>query len=156
MLSLGGGYFPAVKNWSIETTAAIEFIDLDEPEFEEMGAGAVNLDVQSRNTQSSFVRLGLNATRDYQFKYGKIVPEFGATYIRNIEYKGRDITASFTDYPDAAFTVEGLPLADNCIAINLGLGIFTLNGFAFELSYMGEWYDSCQSKNFALKVGRKF
>ena len=150
--SLGGGYLVPVKNWSVNTSTAIELINQSESEFTETGAGAVDLIVQPRQAQTLFAKLGLDATREFTTRDGKFLTDFGMTYIRNIGYNGRDITASFTDFPTATFTVQGQPLQPDSIAVQSGFTKFTTYGYSFGLEYTGQWNEAYQSNNLSVKI----
>lgn len=154
--SLGGGLIIRSGDWSIDTSTTLEYINQKEHAFQETGAGAVNLLVAPRNTTAWFAKVGINATREYATNSGKLVPEIGVSYSRNIGSSGRDITSSFQDFPSDSFTLLGQTLLRDVFAVNAGLNLFTQKGMSFKIGYVNKWYGSLHSYEFSAKFGIKF
>ncbi len=102
------GYTWDAESWSIGPEASLEHFRLDEESFTESGAGAVNLRVSGRATDSLRTTLGLRY--EYRIDLGtdgpKLVPTARAAWVHEYLDEDRDVTAGFVGSP-GSFRVEG-------------------------------------------------
>jgi outer membrane autotransporter protein len=103
----------------------LHYASLDEEEFEETGAGGIDLIVEDRRTESLVSELGLRVGRPIETNLGLLMPQLSIAWAHDFNVDDRKITARFADSPSTAFTVKGSDIESD--AVRLG-GFLTLTG----------------------------
>lgn len=119
---LGTGYDFNWRNFMVTPTASLDYAAFFIPGYDETGASALNLRLDTEILQSLQSGLGLRLA--YTFKnrtrYGHFTPEIRAEWRHEFLDGMNDITASMEGAPGYSFTVP-LPSVDTDFAI-LGVG----------------------------------
>jgi len=126
---LGGGYAARLGSWNLGPYGSLRYSHLDEDGFREVGAGAANLTVGSRNTDQLVSVLGLRASTAWEGERGVFVPELQAAWKHDYDVDDREIPAAFSAAPGVGFGVSGRD-ADNDAAL--------ISGFLHFVH--GEWF----------------
>jgi len=118
---LDGGYEFHRKNWTFGPSAGLTYVNLGIDNFNESGAGAANLSVNSQSTDSLRSRLG--GTVRYAAKVGSVVltPHINAFWQHEFLNSPALITSAFQGLPGGTFSVQ-TPRGDSDTAL-LGFGV---------------------------------
>jgi len=133
-----GGYNLGFRGWTVSPFASLQYIYLDEDTSVESGAGAVSLLVDGRTTDSLVSELGFRLGRVFQTATGSLVPEVSLAWKYDFDIDDRDITASFSGSPGAAFTIAGQDVDDHAAVFGAGVTFIHKSGFSTSLEYNGE------------------
>jgi outer membrane autotransporter protein len=133
-----GGYDLEFRGLTVSPFASLQYIYLDEEAFGEAGAGAVNLFMDGRTTDSLVSELGLRLGRVFKTTSGSLVPEVRLAWKYDFDIDDRDITAGFVGSPGTAFTIKGQDFDDHGAVLGAGLTFMHKSGFSTSLEYNGE------------------
>jgi|GEM_PF-4843748 len=115
---LGTGYDFSWRNFIVTPTASLDYAAFFIPDYDETGANALNLRLETEILQSLQSGLGLRMayTLKNLTKYGHFTPEIRAEWRHEFLDGMNDITASMEGAPGYSFTVP-LPSVDTDFAI---------------------------------------
>jgi len=137
-----------------EPYAGLAYVRLKTDAFDEKGQTAAALAVQSGTTDTSFSTLGFRASTEFalgsitatartdlgwRHAYGDITPISTASFI------GSD-----------AFTVSGLPIAEDAARIEAGLDFRLTEGATLDISYNGQFASGAKQNGFNAKLSVSF
>ena len=137
------GYQARLGSWLLEPLSGLSYQHLSEDGFSESGANFLNLDIESRDTDSALFTLGMSAGRPVCIAPWKIIPRLGLFWQHSLGDERPGLKASFTGYGSAPFSVygaefvSGLALAEAGIsaAMSPGLDFFADYSFAYADDY---------------------
>jgi uncharacterized protein with beta-barrel porin domain len=134
----GAGYDFDLGGLLIGPVGSIEYLALVEDGFVERGAGAANLVIDGRTTDSFRTIAGLRAAKQFQFKTLMIVPEAHAKWTHEWLDNPQTLQAQFTGITGPAFGIVSRELPDD--GANVGFGITGYqHEMAFNISYQSEF-----------------
>ncbi|MDR2213319.1 MAG: autotransporter domain-containing protein, partial [Pseudomonadales bacterium] len=124
---------------SIEPFANLAFVSLDMDGFTEQG-GAAALNVQSGSTDTSFSTLGVHLQNE--FTNGRFKGTLGWRHA----FGDTTPLSTLSFATGNAFTVAGVPIAENAAVLDLGLDFSAGENTRFGFSYNGQ-FGSGESDN---------
>jgi len=137
-----------------EPYAGLAYVRLKTDSFNETGQTAASLSVHSGTTDTSFSTLGLRASTEFalgsvtatartdlgwRHTYGDITPVSTASFIRS-----------------DAFTVSGLPIAEDAALIEAGLDFKLTEDATLGISYNGQFASGAKQNGFNAKLSVSF
>ncbi|RLL64350.1 autotransporter domain-containing protein, partial [Ochrobactrum soli] len=137
-----------------EPYAGLAYVRLKTDGFDEKGQTAATLSVQSDTTETSFSTLGLRASTEFllgsitatartdlgwRHAYGDITPVSTASFIGS-----------------NAFSVSGLPIAEDAALIEAGLDFKLTDDATLGLSYNGQFASGAKQNGFNAKLSVSF
>ncbi|MEJ2182617.1 MAG: autotransporter outer membrane beta-barrel domain-containing protein [Nitrospirota bacterium] len=134
----GGGYNFILDSMVLQPFASLQYVLIDEDAFLETGAGALNLSVGARKTDSLVSSVGLRAARVFSTDGGSLLPEISAAWNYDFDIDERVITASLEGSPDAAFSIAGQKVERNGATLGTGITFMNRDGFSTRLKYSAE------------------
>ena len=145
------GYQARFGAWLLEPLAGLNYQHLNEEGFTEKGAGLLNLDIATRETDSLHSNLGLKLSRLCRFNNWEILPSLQISWQHRFSDERPSLDANFTDYASNPFTVHGADFNDNTAIANLGLTASLTQSFLFFADYRLAMADNYQDQ--ALSAG---
>jgi len=136
--ALEAGYTFPVKEWLFQPFGSLQYTYLDEEGFEETGAGALNMIVDDRQTESLVSQLGLRLGRAFPTASGSLVPEVSLAWKYDFDIDDDAITASFAGSPNVVFSVEGHDVEQHGAVFGAGLTFLHKAGISASVTYNGE------------------
>jgi len=136
---LGGGYSLDFNPWSFGPYGSLQYIRLDEESFEERGAGAINLRVDDRQTDSLVSELGARLVRLFKGKYGSFTTEVNLGWSHDFDVDDHVVSASFAGSPGTSFSIDGQDVERNGLVLGAGLTFIHKSGFSTSFRYKGEF-----------------
>jgi hypothetical protein len=137
----GGLDFP-VRSWVLEPFSALWYSSLDEDGFQETGAGAANLVVDSRSTEALISDLGLRVSGDLERRRGRLVPELVVAWIHDFEIDDRTLVSWFEGSPGAPIVFDGRSVGTDGASLGLGLSYLSDKGWTASFRYDGRTRDT--------------
>jgi len=133
------GYGFAVQKLALEPFAGLAFVNVSTDGFTETGATA-GLSGASTSSGIGYSSLGIRAATDLALSGGMVLqPRASLAW----QYAFGDITPetqlAFISAPGAAFTVGGVPLAENTALVELGADLLIHPQARIGLSYVGQF-----------------
>ncbi len=154
--SLGGGYTLDMNGWGIEPFGTARYVYLEEDGFRESGADSVDLNVDSRYTDSLISDLGFRVFRAWKVRNGYFIPEISAAWRYDFDLDDRKISASYAGAPDTFFTVPGQDVDRHGAAVSAGFSYGGQRGLSAALHYHGEFRDNYTSNGVSGKLQFRF
>jgi outer membrane autotransporter protein len=142
--ALGGGYRFDVAKFGLEPFARLSYLLLDEEGFSESGAGAANLRVEPRTTNSLVSELGVRAARGYELGRSRLVPYLSAAWKYDYDIDDRTIVSGLVGAPGTAFPLDGRSLDRNAALVGAGV-LYFRSGWSASLEYLGEFRGDYQA-----------
>lgn len=137
-LSLEAGKrFDLEEEWSLDPFAGLQFVSLDEDGFTETGAGAANLIVDPRTTDSLVAELGVRLGAELHRGSTTYTPYLGAAWVHDFQIDTGSITAGYSGAPGTSFPLAGLDRRENWARLEAGIGLDRDN-ISAALKYFGE------------------
>jgi outer membrane autotransporter protein len=140
-VSVTGGYYFKLSEWTWEPFASLQYSSLDEDSFDETGAGAVSLNVDARRTQYLASDLGVRFRRALERSNGFLIPELSIAWNHDFDIDGRFVTASFAGSPNATFSVPGQEIERDGARLGAGVSYVNKKGLTSSLRYGAEVRD---------------
>lgn len=151
------GYGFALQGIAIEPFAGIAYVHLNTDGFTESGAPGAGLTVGSASSNVGYTTLGLRAATLFALGNGmSLAPHASAAW----QYAFGDTTptsqVALTALPSAAFTVSGVPLAENTALVEAGIDLLISPQARIGASYVGQFADSVTVNAFSANVTWRF
>jgi outer membrane autotransporter protein len=107
MTYLGAGIDYPVGKWTIGPQAAIQYVHVDQNNFQEQNAGDLGLLVNAQGADSFQTRIGLETARPFTMYGHNLIPRLRVDWLH--EYCGaiRTVPARFSGAPDVVFLAPG-------------------------------------------------
>jgi uncharacterized protein with beta-barrel porin domain len=134
---LEGGYKVVTKFADIIPFAAFQATYLARQSFSEDGAGALSLNVDKENTASYIVSAGIRLRKEYAIPAGTLTPELRVRWDHELSNDNHSLRASFTGYPQTAFTVNADTPDRDRLAAGIGINLKMKENIYLNLSYDG-------------------
>ena len=148
------GYGIAAGKAELEPFAGLAYVSLDTDGFTEEG-GPMALWAESGDTATGFTTLGLRASSAFDLGPAKA----GVKGMLGWRHAFNDIVPT-TTYQFAAgsagFEVAGLPVAENALVLDLGLGVGLAKAARLDLSYAGQYGDGISAQALKGSLGWSF
>ncbi len=125
--------------WTLQPFAAMNYIYLDESAFNESGADPLNLGLKSRSTNSLVSDAGMRFSKSQEFAAVVLTSELGASWNYDYRVDGRDLSAGFSGYPGATFTIKGRESEPHGFVLGGGLTFSNDGGWNTSLKYRDEF-----------------
>lgn len=151
---LEGGYKLVTRYVDIIPFAAFQATYLTRGSFSEDGAGALSLDADKETTSSYLASLGVRLRKDYTIPAGTLSPELRVRWDHEFSNDNHSLRASFTGYPQTAFTVNADRPDRDRLAAGVGITLKTKDNLYINLSYDG--YFSGDTTRHSGMVGLQF
>jgi len=136
-----GGLNFDYRPWVLQPFANLQYLYLDEDGFTEKGAGGLNQEVKSRDTNALVSELGLRISRIVPMETGLLIPEASVAWLYDFDLDDRVVKSSFAGQPGTAFSIEGTDVEQNGAAVGIGITFQGKSGFKPSLKYAGEFSD---------------
>ena len=136
--SLTGGYLSGAGAWSKGPYAALNYARIEEKAFNETGAGALNLLMESKNTDSLNAELGLRAVHHTAWRNGDFVSGLNAAWSHDFDLDDRVITAGYAGAPGTSFALPGQDVPRDGALFGASLSYVANSGVTAALRYQGE------------------
>ncbi|MFP4109038.1 MAG: autotransporter domain-containing protein [Desulfonatronovibrio sp.] len=153
--STGSGYVFKSGNWAFKPGLNIDYALLREDSYSESRAGDVSLDIDSRDSQSLQLRLGISLSREVRLKKALLIPELRMHWTREYISNPKDLSASFKDQ-DLKFKAKARKIPENSGTLGLALNArFSENVFGavdYEYTFMDSNHGSEQRMSAQLKI----
>lgn len=137
--SAGIGYNFITGNWSLRPGLETDYVYLKENSFSESGAGHLNLDINSHDSQSLQSRIGVNVSRAYRFRQALLMPELRLHWAREFFPDASDIKAAFNG-GGRYFKAPGRDIPKNSgvlgVALNARFSDKISAGLDYEYTFM--------------------
>ncbi|MEW6124164.1 MAG: autotransporter domain-containing protein [Pseudomonadota bacterium] len=151
------GYGFAVQALAIEPFAGLAFVHLSTDGFTENGAPAAGLSVGSSTANVGYGTLGLRAATSFALSGGMtLAPHASAAW----QYAFGDTTPSaqpsLTAIPGTAFSVSGVPLAQNAALVEGGVDLILNPQARIGASYVGQFGDGVTVNAFSANLSWRF
>jgi outer membrane autotransporter protein len=141
LISGGGGYDFTYDAWTLGPIVRADYIHSDIGSYNESGAGALNLRVQSQTIKSLTTHVGAQTSYSQSTKFGILSPYVRATWVHEFENDGRFIRSFYiNEFVPAGESATILPVESedpdrDYGRLSLGLsGVFP-HGFQGFLQY---------------------
>ncbi len=118
---------------SLMITAARNSID----DYDENGAGTLNLHVKNNSTNFLEGRLGSILSKNFKYKDGLLTPNISASYGYDFIGKSQKATANFIGQ-NATFTSSAAKIAQGSLRIGAGLKFYSKDNFSLSADYFFE------------------
>jgi outer membrane autotransporter protein len=139
---------------SLEPFASLAYVDLSTKGFEEKG-GLAALNVDSGSNDVLYSTVGLRAARDFAIGGDKVVKVKGSLgWLHG--YGSAIPEARFAFDGGDAFTVKGLPLAQDSLLVDAEVRVMQQGDLALSVSYSGQLADDRQSNSARINLSWKF
>jgi outer membrane autotransporter protein len=133
-----GGYKISLKkDWLLQPFFALNYLSLEEDSFDEIGADELSLMVKKRTTDMLVSYLGASLLKEFETRFGRLVPEMRAAWNYDFGIDDRSLTASFTGYPGAPFTIN-FSEEEHGIILGASLTLLGKSGLSSSLRYVEE------------------
>lgn len=135
---LDGGYDFHQGNWTFGPSAGLTYVNLGIDSFNESGAGAANLSVNSQSAESFRSRLG--GAVSYNAKIGSFVvtPHASAYWQHEFLDGGNSITSQFEGLPGGSFSVLTTPGDSDNALLDFGIDAVITNNLTLFVDYETE------------------
>ena len=118
------GYGFDLEPATVTPFVGVRYTEAMTDSFEESGAGAANLDVDSGDAESFTTTLGVDLSAEFHASEDvAIIPEIRAGWEHEFEDSRQSIGASFAGAPASSFTVVGSEVADDSAVVGAGLTV---------------------------------
>ncbi|MFO7965580.1 MAG: autotransporter outer membrane beta-barrel domain-containing protein [Desulfobacterales bacterium] len=132
--------------------AAFNYLYLDEDDFTESGAGALNLMVDERQTEALFSQIGLVAAGRMTYKNIEVMPELRLAWKHDFEIDEQVITSAYAGAPGVKFSIDSQQIEPNSILMETGGTLFYRNGLSLPIKYTAEFSDGYKSQGVLLLI----
>lgn len=141
---------------SLTPFAMVDFLCGWEGGFQEHGAGALNFSMASSSSRMFRSEVGLKISKCAIRSHTKWVHDFKASWVREGRLHGKELTASFRQFP-CSFTVEGLFPSRNFMDLGMGLSfLFKHDKLAATLRYEGQFGEGVSIQSGTLQILSRF
>jgi outer membrane autotransporter protein len=151
----GGGYGFDLHGFGLRPFANLSYVLLDEEDFSESGAGALNLSVDDRTTHSLVSELGVRVARAFQPEIGTFVPYLSAAWKYDYNIDDRTIRSGLAGAPGTSFAVDGQSIKQNGALVGAGV-LFFREHFTLSAEYLGEFRRDYMANGVFARVGFPF
>jgi outer membrane autotransporter protein len=134
-----GIVFHPAPQVSLTPFAMVDFLFGWEGGYQETGADSLNFTIASSSSRMMRSELGLKIAKCATRSHTRWVHDLKASWVREQRFKGKDLTATFRQFP-CSFTVQGLFPSRSFLDVGMGLTfIFKNDRFAATLRYEGQF-----------------
>ncbi|WP_127090842.1 autotransporter outer membrane beta-barrel domain-containing protein [Aquabacter cavernae] len=151
------GYGFAVQGLALEPFAGLALVHVNTDGFTENGAPAAGLTAGSATSNIGYGTLGLRAATSFALSNGMVLaPHASAAW----QYAFGDTTPSaqlaISAVPGAAFSVSGVPLAQNAALMEAGIDLIVTPQARVGASYVGQFGDGVTVNAFSANLSWTF
>ncbi len=131
------GIFP-IKQTLLSPFGKVDYISIWQHQFQESGAGSINLSVPSTQLQFLHAEIGLYSNRRFCFSWGAIIPSASLSWVYFGPVSSTDIKGALSGISQT-FTVQTSNHCFNAISPMLELSAIISNQFWIAAAYKGEF-----------------
>ena len=153
---LESGYKLITRYADIIPFASFQASYLTRGSFSEDGAGALSLDADRERISSYLASLGVRLRKDYAIPAGTLSPAVRLSWDHEFSNDDHSLNASFTGYPQTAFTVSADRPDRDRLAAGVGLTLKTKGNVYINLSYDGTFSNDTMQHSGMLGIQYKF
>jgi outer membrane lipase/esterase len=136
-LYAGTGYELNVDKWTLVPTASLQYIKLNLDSFTESGAGALNLAVNSQDTQSLMGNIGGRIYYTFDTGRALIMPFIHASYGYEFLGGAQTVTSRLAQ-GSSPFTIENPSPDRNFVLCGAGVSMFLRSGASLNIGYTAQ------------------
>ena len=148
------GIFP-VKQALLSPFGKVDYISIWQHQFQESGAGSINLSVPSTQQQFLHAEIGLYSNGQFCFSWGAITPSASLSWVYFGPVSSTDIQGALNGIPQT-FTVQTSNHRFNAISPMLELSSIIGNQFWISAAYKGEFSFGRTEQNINLNFKWQF
>lgn len=153
---VSGGYDIPVANGAIFTPVGLaQYTYLDQDSYTETGAGALNLAVDSNDTDAFTLGIGGKLSKEMEVNSTTVIPELSAMWLHDVTGNRVSTTAQFAN-DSGKFTTEGADPEENALQVKAGITILSDSSMTLSAMYDGEFRDDYESHGFTLNARYEF
>jgi uncharacterized protein with beta-barrel porin domain len=130
----GTGYELALNRWMMVPTLSLQYARLDIDSYTESGAGALNLNVDSQDTESLQSYIGGRLYYTWDTGRSSVMPSIHASYGHEFLRGSQSITSRLAQ-GSSPFSIETQSPDKNFFLCGAGVSMFLMNGASFHLGY---------------------
>ncbi len=148
------GYGIAAGKAELEPFAGLAYVSLNTDGFTEQ-SGPMALSAESGDTDTGFTTLGLRASSAFDLGTAKA----GVKGMLGWRHAFNDIVPTTTYHvvaDSAGFEVAGLPVAEDALVLDLGLGVGLAKAARLDVSYSGQYGDGVAAQALKGSLGWSF
>lgn len=146
---VGAGYKMAMADWNLIPTVSLQYGHHKEDSFTETGAGALNLDVDSADSDSLVSKAGFRVNRIFQMNGYALKPELSLQWAHEFGDRDQQASARFNGTTVGTFNVSGVETDRDSGILGLGLTAFLKNNISLFANYYGEFREDFTAHNVA-------
>jgi outer membrane autotransporter protein len=146
----------ALRRAIVEPFGALSYVRLHEESIREKGAGSLNMNIQSRNTDSLQSELGLRLYSRVPTTRGLFVPELTIAWSHDFDIDDRTVTTAWSGAGGTTFALDGRSLARDGLRLQADLRLITRGGLTTSLNLRSEMRHRYTSHSALLEVGLSF
>jgi len=119
-INMGAGHDWIIDRWTLGPTMGIEYVVLHEEGYEEHGAGAADLKIDSCNSDSLLSLLGFHVTRSFQLEKSVLIAELRARWDHDYLADSESLRCRFTA-AGPSFDISGRDTAKDSVLLGASL-----------------------------------
>lgn len=143
---IGCSYNYTTDNWSIEPSIGIEYVYLNEDNFNESGAGDLSLNIDDKESDALTSSVGINISHQYHLQNSIIVPNINAAWLHNFSPSTDKTTGTLQS--GESFHVNGRDASEDALELGLGFRIIANEQFSSYIDYQYTFADDQDSSHF--------
>ncbi|SHE85763.1 outer membrane autotransporter barrel domain-containing protein [Kaistia soli DSM 19436] len=150
------GYGFAVSKLALEPFAGLAFVNVNTQDFAESGATA-GLSGSSESLGIGYSTLGIRAATNFALSGGMVLqPRAALAWQYAFGDTATAANLAFLSAPGAAFSVSGVPIAENTALVELGADLLVNPHARVGLSYTGQFADNVSDNALQANVAWSF
>ncbi len=150
--SLVGTYDFTFAQLTFGPVVSLDYRHLHQQGFSEQGPEDFATQIQSTDADSLISSLGVQLSGVLEKGGWRFLPRTEVALVHQFEENGAALTATFIDYPDATFTVEGAEPENNWLLASLGVTVEFRPNLSLDLDFSTSWADNQNAKLLAGKL----
>jgi len=153
-INMGAGHDWIIDRWTLGPTMGIEYVYLHEEGYEEHGAGAADLKIDSRNSDSLLSLLGFHVTRSFQLEKSVLIAELRARWDHDYLADSESLLCRLTA-AGPSFDISGRDTAKDSVLLGASLKASFSKNITGYFDYDCMLQDSDGYKSHMFNVGLK-
>jgi outer membrane autotransporter protein len=130
-----GGYTFRPQGFVIQPFTSLAYIYLNEGSFQESGADALGLKIDSRQSNSLASEVGARLARPVKIPQGTLVPKVSAAWFHDFGIDKLSVPAAFQGAPNVGFAMNSRSLGENRAVLGAEVAFVSKTGISASLRY---------------------
>ena len=131
---MGAGHDWIIDRWAFGPTMGIEYVGLHEEDYKEHSAGAADLKIDSRNSDSLLSLLGFHVTRSFQLEKSVLIAELRGRWDHDYLADSESLRCRFTA-AGPSFDISGRDAAEDAVLLGASLKASFRKNITWYLDY---------------------